>query len=168
MALARAQMATQSPEQGDQVPLPEGALPPGPSEAGAVQQTSATEPVTGGGSPTTDTTSTFDTLFSNDPRDARAMFRPDAPRPTRPMMWPSNRPVMEHARTYNGHDPEFTTALRTYAHFRDDARYAGWQGYLQRTDDFIRFCCHKHIAEMLTARGGAGKTQVVWRWSADR
>ena len=173
MALARAQLATQSPEQGDQVPLPEGAIPPGPKQAGSieastVQQTSAIEPATADSSPTTDTTGTFDALFPADPRHTRAFFRPDAPHPTRPPMWPSSRPVMEHTRTYNGHDPEFTTALRTYAHFRDDARYAGWQGYLQRTDDFIRFCCHKHIAEMLTARGGAGKTQVVWRWSTDR
>ena len=39
---------------------------------------------------------------------------------------------------------------------------------LQRSDDFIRFCCHKHIAEMLTARGGAGETRVLLRWSEGR
>ena len=27
---------------------------------------------------------------------------------------------------------------------------------------------HKHIAEMLTARGGAGTTRVLWRWPNDR
>ena len=52
--------------------------------------------------------------------------------------------------------------------FRDDARIGGWQSYLQRSDDFIRFCCHLHITEMLTARGGAGETRVVWRWPERR
>ena len=44
----------------------------------------------------------------------------------------------------------------------------GWQGYLERSDDFIRFCCHMHISEMLSARGGAGETRVVWRWPTIR
>ena len=60
---------------------------------------------------------------------------------------------------------DFTEALASYYHFRNDARFGGWQNYLQRSDDFIRFCCHVHIAEMLSARGGAGQTRVVWRWS---
>ena len=75
---------------------------------------------------------------------------------------------MMHVRAYNGHDPDFTAALANYYAFRDDARFGGWQSYLQRSDDFIRFCCHKHISEMLTARGGAGKTQVAWRWPYSR
>jgi hypothetical protein len=77
-------------------------------------------------------------------------------------------PVLEHTKTYNGHDSEFTEALASYVFFQDDARNGGWQSYLQRTDDFIRFCCHMHIFEMLSARGGAGETRVVWRWSHDR
>ena len=77
---------------------------------------------------------------------------------------PAMPPVLRHTRIYNGHDTDFTTALESYYNFRDDARFDGWQGYLQRSDDFIRFCCHMHIWEMLTARGGAGETRVVWRW----
>ena len=46
--------------------------------------------------------------------------------------------------------------------------FDGWQGYLQRSDEFIRFCCHLHIWEMLTARGGAGETRVVWHWPTIR
>jgi hypothetical protein len=69
---------------------------------------------------------------------------------------------------YHGHDAQFTAALQNYYNTRDEARFGGWQSYLQRSDDFIRFCCHLHIAEMLTARGGAGKTRVVYRWSDDR
>ena len=71
---------------------------------------------------------------------------------------------MTHTRIYSGNDSEFTEALASYYHFRDDARFGGWQNYLQRTDDFIRFCCHMHISEMLSARGGAGETRVVWTW----
>ena len=81
---------------------------------------------------------------------------------------PTYEPVLRHTRAFNGHDVRFTTALESYAFFRDDARMGGWQSYLQRSDDFIRFCCHLHIAEMLTARGGAGETRVVWRWPERR
>ena len=72
---------------------------------------------------------------------------------------------MTHTRIYSGSDGEFTEALASYYHFRDDARFGGWQNYLQRTDDFIRFCCHMHLSEMLSARGGAGETRVAWEWS---
>jgi len=92
-------------------------------------------------------------------------FVPPPPTPVRPTCCPNNGPVMTHTRIYHGTDSEFTEALASYYHFRDDARFGGWQNYLQRSDDFIRFCCHVHISEMLSARGGAGQTRVVWRWS---
>lgn len=92
-------------------------------------------------------------------------FIPPPPSPERPACCPHNGPVMAHTRIYNGNDSEFTEALASYYHFRDDARFGGWQNYLQRSDDFIRFCCHMHISEMLSARGGAGETRVVWQWS---
>jgi hypothetical protein len=81
---------------------------------------------------------------------------------------PTMEPVLRHTRAYNGNDVRFTTALESYVFFRDEARLGGWQTYLQRSDDFIRFCCHLHITEMLTARGGAGETRVVWRWPDGR
>ena len=86
----------------------------------------------------------------------------------RPVGVPSRDPVLRHTKTYNGNDADVTEALSTYVYFRDDARFNGWKSYLQRSDDFIRFCCHLHIAEMLTARGGAGETRVVWRWPTVR
>jgi hypothetical protein len=92
-------------------------------------------------------------------------FIPLPPSPVRPECSPHHGPIMTHTRIYHGNDSEFTEALASYYHFRDDARFGGWQNYLQRSDDFIRFCCHVHIAEMLSARGGAGETRVVWRWS---
>jgi len=96
--------------------------------------------------------------------DARG-FIPPPPSPVRPPCCPTNRPVMTHTRIYQGNDAEFTEALASYYHFRDDARFGGWQNYLGRSDDFIRFCCHLHITEMLSARGGAEETRVVWSWS---
>jgi hypothetical protein len=77
-------------------------------------------------------------------------------------------PVLRHTRTYNGHDTHLAEALRTYYAFREDERAGGWESYLQRSDDYIRFCCHLHIAEMLSARGGAGETRVVWQWPHGR
>jgi hypothetical protein len=93
---------------------------------------------------------------------------PAPPSPVCPDCRPSDEPVLRHTRVYNGHDVGVTTALETYRYFKDDARTGGWQSYLQRSDDFIRFCCHMHITEMLSARGGAGETRVVWRWPERR
>ena len=81
---------------------------------------------------------------------------------------PSDEPVMQYMKSYRGNDVDFTTALENYYYSRDDARLGGWQSYLRRSDDFVRFCCHMHIWEMLSARGGAGETRVVWRWSPIR
>ncbi|HVT26524.1 MAG TPA: hypothetical protein VHE81_00765, partial [Lacipirellulaceae bacterium] len=91
-------------------------------------------------------------------------FIPPPPSPVRPPCCPCNGPIMTHTRIYQGNDSEFTEALASYYHFRDDARFGGWQNYLQRSDDFIRFCCHLDICEMLAARGGGGETRVVWQW----
>lgn len=95
-------------------------------------------------------------------------FVPPAPSARRPPLIPHSGPVLSHTRLYDGHDSDFTEALASYYYFRDDARFGGWQGYLQRSEDFARFCCYMHITEMLSARGGAGKTRVVWRWPIGR
>jgi hypothetical protein len=95
-------------------------------------------------------------------------FIPAPPSAVKPPLRPSIRPVLTHTRNYNGNDSDFTRSLENYAAFRDDARFGGWQGYLTRSDDFIRFCCHMHLTEMLTARGGASETRVVWHWPVRR
>ena len=99
--------------------------------------------------------------------DARA-FIPQSPCDPAGACIPTNDPILKHTRIYNGNDGEFTAALANYVFFQDDARRGGWQAYLQRSDDFIRFCCRLHLHEMLSARGGAGETRVVWRWPTDR
>jgi hypothetical protein len=95
-------------------------------------------------------------------------FIPPAPGLARPAARPQSQPVMTHTRIYHGGNADFTARLEKYYYFRDDARFGGWQSYLQRTDDFTRFCCHLHITEMLAARGGAGKPRVVYRWPISR
>ena len=97
-----------------------------------------------------------------------AGFIPPPPRVRPPTCWPTDGPVMRHTQTYNGNDTRFTEALSSYYLSQDDARFGGWQNYLLRSDDFIRFCCRMHIWEMLSARGGAGPTKVVWRWPTFR
>ncbi|MEE8452113.1 MAG: hypothetical protein V3R99_09370 [Thermoguttaceae bacterium] len=99
--------------------------------------------------------------------DARG-FIPPPPRVGPPTAQATVEPVISHTRIYNGNDMEFTEALASYYYFRDEARFGGWQAYLQRSSDFIRFCCHMHIAETLSARGGVGETRVVWRWPTIR
>ncbi len=95
-------------------------------------------------------------------------FVPKPPRPEKPPLIPNAGPIMTHTRIYDGSDNEFTQRLSSYYYFRDDARFGGWQSYLQRPDDFAKFCCHLHLTETLAARGGAGESRVVWRWPINR
>ena len=95
-------------------------------------------------------------------------FVPSPPEAQRPMSFPQYAPIITHTRTYNGHDESFTNRLSEYYYFRDDARFGGWQAYLQRSEDFIRFCCYLHLTETLAARGGASESRVVWRWPLSR
>jgi hypothetical protein len=86
----------------------------------------------------------------------------------RPPCIPWNGPVLSHTRIYRGNDGDVTDALEGYVSFRDDHRFGGWRSYLARNDDYVRFCCHMHICEMLSARGGSRKTDVVYRWPDSR
>ena len=67
---------------------------------------------------------------------------------------PFNGPVLTHTGIYTVADDKVTAALEGYLFLRDDLRYGGWEPYLSRSNEFIRFCCHMHISEMLSARGG--------------
>lgn len=107
-----------------------------------------------------------DTLPPNWP--CEDCFAPPTPQAIRPPCVPHHGPVLKHTRVYSGTDPDFTQALESYVYFRTDKRFGGWESYLQRSEDFIRFCCHMHISEMLSARGGSRKTRVVWRWPENR
>ena len=93
---------------------------------------------------------------------------PAAPSPDCPTCEPSDAPVLLHTRIYHGDDADFTDAFENYSYFRDDIRQGGYRNALQRPEEFVRFCCRMHLSEMLTARGGAGESRVVWRRPANR
>jgi hypothetical protein len=176
-ALAREQLKTQTPAYAPLGPateaedLPDEEAPGQPEPSGA--DTGLVAPLPGRESPAFDTTDSGVATHTAAPGlpvgwpDPRGFISPP-PSPQPPACWPNDRPVMQHTHTYNGNDSEFTEALANYYFFRDDARFGGWQTYLERSDDFIRFCCHGHVGEMLSARGGAGQTRVVWRWPTVR
>ncbi len=93
---------------------------------------------------------------------------PDPPQPVPPMMIRQHDPVLTHTRLYRGDDPYFTARLADYVETGDDARGMSWQGYIKRSEDFIRFCCHLHIAEMLESRGGQDPSDLILRWPVSR
>jgi hypothetical protein len=160
-ALAREQLKTQSPE----MPL---TAPP----AGEVSRVSAIGPAAGSVHPLPAQATLAAPPLAGAPLpadwpDPRG-FVPPPPSPERPTPRPQHDPIITHTRIYHGQDAEFTQRLASYFYFRDDARFGGWQGYLQRPSDFIRFCCHLHVTETLAARGGAGESRVVWRWPIGR
>lgn len=159
-ALAKEQLATQTPD------LPpensgERAAEEGRKDGGVVPA------VAKQGSPSNGSAESTRSGLPTEWPDPRG-FVPPPPSPERPSPSPQSAPVMTHTRLYHGNDTDFTQKLANYYVFRDDARFGDWPGYLQRSEDFIRFCCHLHIAEMLAARGGAGESRVVWRWPIRR
>ncbi len=138
----------------------EGAKPPAGNQAGNKKTPTQAPPVQGivGESPSD---------LPADWPDPRG-FIPPAPSPAKPAPRPQYDPIITHTRIYHGHDAEFTQRLENYFYFRDDARFGGHEGYLQRPEDFTRFCCHLHVTETLAARGGAGESRVVYRWPLRR
>jgi len=133
------------------------------TQEGAQEDTGAGAIDTSIASPTSDAT---ETSPSNWPDEN--CFVPANPRSPQQPCVINHGPVLRHTAIYHGHDPQVTQALKNYVYFRDDARFGGWESYLQRSDDFIRFCCHTHIWEMLSARGGSRKTRLVLRWPDSR
>lgn len=95
-------------------------------------------------------------------------FIPDEPTMTRPVLAPQHDPIITHMSSYNGHDEDFTRRVADYFYFRDDTRFGGWQAYLQRSEDFIRVCCHFHVTETLACRGGEEESRLIFRWPIDR
>lgn len=95
-------------------------------------------------------------------------FIPDSPRTQPPKAVVQYDPIISYTRAYNGHDEDITRRLEDYYYFRDDARASGWQAYLKRSEDFIRFCCYLHLTETLSSRGGELESRVIFRWPIGR
>jgi len=73
----------------------------------------------------------------------------------------STQPYMSYTRLFDGADAKFTAALRNYLELGGDQRSGGWSGHLHRSEDFIRFCMHRSILEMLQLHGGLTKRRFV-------
>jgi hypothetical protein len=71
-------------------------------------------------------------------------------------------PIMSYTRLFDGSDAELTALLRDYVLLSGDLRSGGWEAYLHRTEDFIRFTAHRMIVEMLTLHGGESRRRYVW------
>jgi len=179
LALAKAQLATQTPPY-DRVPTSPAPKSPAESEPRELPPADAAEDFGAkGGVEHLQYEGPSAVLESEcPPEDVMGGMPPEWPDPRGlippppsvqpPSCCPSDMPVMRHTEIFSGTDMELTEALSSYYFFKDDARMEGWQTYLQRSEDFIRFCCHMHISAMLSARGGAGQTRVVWRWPSIR
>jgi hypothetical protein len=72
-------------------------------------------------------------------------------------------PLMSYTRMFDGADPRLTARLRDYFDLGGDLRSGGWEGYLQRSDDFIRFTAHLMVVEMMQLHGGEAKRRVVFK-----
>jgi hypothetical protein len=173
-ALAKEQLKTQTPPHGPQraTSVDDSEVKHAAAEQLATEQSeeSSAEIFSAGASVLVDSQAQLPSDASRLPPDwpdPRGLI-PPPPALERPPVCVQREPIITHTRLYHGQDAEFTKRLASYYYFRDDARFGGWQGYLERSEDFVRFCCHLHIAEMLTARGGAGETRVVWRWPIRR
>ena len=169
--LARSQLSTQSPQPIAQAP---------PAEVSGLKQASAqwqeSDSMSGLVAPyvVTDEESPMlgasPTIASGLPQDwpNPTDLIPDGPSPVRPTVITNHEPVLTHTRLYRGDDAYVTTRLTSYVETGDDARPRGWQGYLNRSDDFVRFCCHLHIVEMLESRGGKDQSDLILQWPLSR
>ncbi len=72
-------------------------------------------------------------------------------------------PLMSYSRQFDGGEEELVNKLRDYLELRGDRRRGSWEEYLHRSEDFIRFVSHVMIVEMLSAHGGANRTQIVFK-----
>ena len=179
-SLAKEQLKTQTPEIPPEESRAKTDVSPASHEeivANELRTDEGAKPQVGGKSPVqspNDSLPGAHGILAESPDDLPANwpdprgFIPPAPRATRPAPRPQSDPIISHTRVYHGHDSEFTQRLENYFYFRDDARFGGYEGYLQRPDDFTRFCCHLHVTETLAARGGAGESRVVYRWPLRR
>lgn len=77
-------------------------------------------------------------------------------------------PVMSYTRMFDGTDERLVARLRDYVELSGDRRSGGWEGYMHRSEDFIRFTAHLMIEEMLTLHGGEGHRRYVFKLRKQR
>jgi hypothetical protein len=85
----------------------------------------------------------------------------NAPQPVQPWQLDPRLPLMSYTRIFDGADGDLVAALRDYVELNGDLRSGGWEEYLHRSEDFIRFCSYRVILEMLSLHGGEGKHRLI-------
>lgn len=78
-----------------------------------------------------------------------------------PIPFGTAEPLMTYTRLFDGADPRLVARLRDYVELSGDLRSGGWEAYLHRSEDFIRFTSHVMIVEMLQLHGGEARHRVV-------
>ncbi|QDV50426.1 hypothetical protein [Gimesia fumaroli] len=73
------------------------------------------------------------------------------------------QPFMSYTRLFDGSDAALVAHLRDYLEVSGDRRSGGWEAYLHRSEDFIRFTSHLMILEMLTLHGGQAQHQLIFK-----
>jgi hypothetical protein len=88
----------------------------------------------------------------------------NVPQPIQPWQGNPRLPLMSYTRVFDGADGDLVAALRDYVELNGDLRSGGWEGYLHRSDDFIRFTSYRMILEMLSLHGGEGKHRMIFKF----
>jgi hypothetical protein len=88
----------------------------------------------------------------------------NVPQPIQPWQTNPHLPLMSYTRVFDGSDADLVAALRDYVELNGDLRSGGWEGYLHRSDDFIRFTSYRMILEMLSLHGGEGKHRMIFKF----
>jgi len=73
------------------------------------------------------------------------------------------KPLMSYTRIFDGADPDLVAKLRDYVELSGDRRSGGWEAYLHRSEDFIRFTAHLMVVEMLSLHGGETRHRFVFK-----
>jgi hypothetical protein len=73
------------------------------------------------------------------------------------------QPLMSYTRFFDGADPTLVKSLKAYRTHRGDMRSGGWEAYLHRSDDYLRFTAYLMIVEMLQLHGGELTTESVFQ-----
>jgi hypothetical protein len=88
----------------------------------------------------------------------------NVPQPIQPWQANPRLPLMAYTRVFDGSDADLVAALRDYVELNGDLRSGGWEGYLHRSDDFVRFTAYRMIQEMLSLHGGEGKHRMIFKF----
>jgi len=88
----------------------------------------------------------------------------NVPQPIQPWQVDPHLPIMAYTRLFDGADGDLVAALRDYVELGGDLRSGGWEAYLHRSDDFVRFTSYRMILEMLSLHGGEGKHRMIFKF----